>query len=46
MTIDIPLKAIPKVNADMNAFLNFIPANNPSIKIIKGTKIADPKFKT
>ena len=45
ITIDIPVKAIPKVIADINAFLNFIPATSPKIKIINGTKIAEPNPK-
>lgn len=45
MTIDIPVKAIPKVIADINAFLTFIPAINPKSKIINGTKIAEPNPK-
>ena len=45
MTIDIPVKAIPNVIADIKAFLNFIPATKPRIKMISGTKIAEPKPK-
>lgn len=45
MIIDILLKVIFKVNVDMNVFLNFIFVNNLSIKIIKGIKIVDFKFK-